>query len=785
MNNKVKISMHVFIIMYFIIYFISILYKSDFWGDILSPIGTIITFVILLYVFIKSTRMSSIWLVLSMSALFWTIGDVACAISELILGTDPENIVALNALYLISHIFILVSGLMFFAKIINKLNRIQLLLDAIAISLSGISLFWILFMQNSINIFIGSTEEVILFLHMVSDFIVISTLVLFLLSIRKGKIPSGIYLTFFAAVLYSVIDLFCSYAYFYNLYIPNSIIDCGYIFAYILFAYGGLVVLKQKDNIQVNRFYIELENSGTNRKGILLLVFPIVFIIFRGLQYIELILLILIYILYQVLSNYVQNAVQNEKLLIEEKDINFMLEEKIAERTKELLIKNKELEYISDHDSITNMYNGRYFKNNLDDLLRIRGNYSKITLFYIDLDRFKIINDTYGHDVGDKVLIEISKRLAITNKDDNILARLGGDEFVLLIKGSYSIKEIENIIIDMIKLCNEPIYIDNYEFRVTLSVGITIFPKDGNTRSVLMKNADIAMYHSKSKGYNKYSFFNSSMNDIILEKNEIEMLLRNADYNKEFQLHYQPQINIQNEKLVGVEALIRWNSPVKGNIRPDKFIKIAEEIGCIEQISDWVMNEAAHQIYEWNTKYGVNLKMGINISPKQLDGTNFIIKLKNTIDNYKLNPQWLDIEITENIAMRGEKTLEEIFTSLEELSISTSIDDFGTGYSSLSYIKKFSFQRLKIAKELIDKISVDVGNKHIVEAIVKMSKALGVTTIAEGVEIYEELEILKDMGCDEIQGYVFSKPLQARDLEDKFLNDLLLLKNERINEKKY
>lgn len=309
---------------------------------------------------------------------------------------------------------------------------------------------------------------------------------------------------------------------------------------------------------------------------------------------------------------------------------------------------------------------------------------NKITVLYIDFDRFKSINDTYGHDVGDEVLIEISKRLAITNNKDNILARLGGDEFVLMISGNYSKDEIENIVIDMINCCNEPIYIGTYEFRVTISVGVTTFPEDGDTRNIL--------------------------------------------------------------------------------------IKIAEEIGVIEEISDWVMKEASRQIYEWNTKYGLDLKMGINISPKQLGDINFVNKIKYIIDTYKLEPKWLDIEITENIAMRGEKILEKIFASLNDLSISTSIDDFGTGYSSLSYIQQFSFNRLKIAKELIDKISTDCSNNHIVEAIVVMSKSLKVATIAEGVENYEQVNILKDIGCDEIQGYVFSKPLPAKELEYNFLN---------------
>lgn len=770
MNYKSKISIHFAIIIYFNIYFISTVYESSFWGDILSPVGTIIAFIMLFYVYKKSTGMHLIWLFLSLSALFWTMSDIAWAICELILVVNPPNIKIFNFLYLIPNVFILISVLMFFVKISKKFNRIQFLLDIVAISYSSIIIFWNLLMHNSFIAFIRSLDNLILFLYMVSDCIIISSVALLVLSIRKGRIPGGIYLTFFAGGFYSIIDLLCSYDYFYDLYVPNSIIDSGYILSFLLIAYGALLVLKEKNESQVKKFYCEFENSGTSKKSFLLLTFPIIFIIFKGFQYTELILLILTYMFYKILSIYVQNVIKNEKLLIKEKNMNLILEEKINERTKELILKNKELEYISNHDSITKVYNGRYFKNTLDDMINSENSSNKITVLYIDFDRFKSINDTYGHDVGDEVLIEISKRLAITNNKDNILARLGGDEFVLMISGNYSKDEIENIVIDMINCCNEPIYIGTYEFRVTISVGVTTFPEDGDTRNILIKNADIAMYNSKSKGYNKYSFFNSYMNDIILEKHEIEMLLRNADYNKEFQLHYQPQINLGNDQLVGVEALIRWNSPIKGNVRPDKFIKIAEEIGVIEEISDWVMKEASRQIYEWNTKYGLDLKMGINISPKQLGDINFVNKIKYIIDTYKLEPKWLDIEITENIAMRGEKILEKIFASLNDLSISTSIDDFGTGYSSLSYIQQFSFNRLKIAKELIDKISTDCSNNHIVEAIVVMSKSLKVATIAEGVENYEQVNILKDIGCDEIQGYVFSKPLPAKELEYNFLN---------------
>lgn len=548
MNYKSKISIHFAIIIYFNIYFISTVYESSFWGDILSPVGTIIAFIMLFYVYKKSTGMHLIWLFLSLSALFWTMSDIAWAICELILVVNPPNIKIFNFLYLIPNVFILISVLMFFVKISKKFNRIQFLLDIVAISYSSIIIFWNLLMHNSFIAFIRSLDNLILFLYMVSDCIIISSVALLVLSIRKGRIPGGIYLTFFAGGFYSIIDLLCSYDYFYDLYVPNSIIDSGYILSFLLIAYGALLVLKEKNESQVKKFYCEFENSGTSKKSFLLLTFPIIFIIFKGFQYTELILLILTYMFYKILSIYVQNVIKNEKLLIKEKNMNLILEEKINERTKELILKNKELEYISNHDSITKVYNGRYFKNTLDDMINSENSSNKITVLYIDFDRFKSINDTYGHDVGDEVLIEISKRLAITNNKDNILARLGGDEFVLMISGNYSKDEIENIVIDMINCCNEPIYIGTYEFRVTISVGVTTFPEDGDTRNILIKNADIAMYNSKSKGYNKYSFFNSYMNDIILEKHEIEMLLRNADYNKEFQLHYQPQINLENDQ---------------------------------------------------------------------------------------------------------------------------------------------------------------------------------------------------------------------------------------------
>lgn len=318
-QKKVKLSIFLSIIIYFVIYFIATVYESNFWGNILSPIGPFIAAIVFFYVFKKSPEIPLIWLFLSMDALIWSITDIAWAVCEMILGLDPDKMSIFNVLYLFPNIFLLMAAITFFIKMIKKLNRIQLLLDITAISLSCMTIFWIILMRTSVDIFIQNTNNIILFLYMITDFFIIVSGILFFVSIRKGKIPSGMYFTFLSGIFYAIIDIVYSYIYFYGLYIPNSIIDSAYVLSFLLQAYGGILVLKENNCGEINKFYLQFENSGKNRRGLVLLLCPVILIIYGEFKYSDLIFLISIYVLYQALSNYVQNAMQNEKLLIKEK----------------------------------------------------------------------------------------------------------------------------------------------------------------------------------------------------------------------------------------------------------------------------------------------------------------------------------------------------------------------------------------------------------------------------------------------------------------------------------
>ena len=286
-----------------------------------------------------------------------------------------------------------------------------------------------------------------------------------------------------------------------------------------------------------------------------------------------------------------------------------------------------------------------------------------------------------------------------------------------------------------------------------------------------MKNADIAMYQAKKQHYNKCVSFNKKLNDIIQRKNEIEILLKKADFDKEFALVYQPQFNIREKKLIGMEALLRWKGFEKGFISPNEFIPIAEETDQIVRIGDWVMKKAIKQIGTWNKMYGLDLKMSVNISPKQLDQKDFTKNMQTNMNNYSVNPQWLDVEITDGLMLEEQYGLSEIAIQFKEIGVSTCINDFGTGYSSLSCLKFLPFDKIKIAQPLINSITTDDYDRRITEFIIMLAKTSGIKAIAQGVETQEQFKILDDLGCEEIQGYLLGRPLPPQKFEEMFLKN--------------
>lgn len=765
---------------YFVLYIITLIYQPALWGNILSPIGAYLSFFVLLHTYLKSGRtyfVHSVWLFFSLACLSWAVADTLWAIYDLILKINPESINSITYLYVLTNLFIGCAVAILCLNQYKKWNAMQVILDVIATSTSGVMLIWIVFFdRGNIALKIIMQDGIASAASIMIDIVIIIGISIWYFLARMRKIATHICIVFFGVVLYALVDLYYYYIYYHNLYIPNSMIDAAYMASLLIIAFGANWKNSHPETKEYQTDENQLCNVALRYKGLLILICPIIATLLKGFVITDILIFALIILVYESFSGYVQTAISNRLLLQKEKELNKIVEYELAERTNELILKNeelikinKELDFISKRDVVTKLYNRLHFLNTLDAMFSKITAWERIALIFIDLDRFKTINDTYGHDIGDKLLVEIGYRMDNWKEKGCCLARIGGDEFVLVLKGYFDYKEIEEKAKEIISLFGRAIEIERYLLHITMSIGISIFPFDAVDSKTLIKNADIAMYQAKSQGYNKCVSFNSQMNLGIKKRHEIELLLRKADFNNEFQMFFQPQFSLPNKELIGAEALIRWNKEGYGYISPSEFIPIAEEINYIIPIGTWVMQETINHISRWNKNYGSELKIGINISPKQLDSVGFIENLKRMLETSSIDPKWLDIEITESIAIEGEFRITEIFNLFERIGVSISIDDFGTGYSSLSYIKMFPFDRIKIAKPLIDTLCSDFYDRQIVKAIIMLAKAIGIKTIAEGVEKQDQLDILTDLGCEEIQGYLLGKPMSAAEFEKMFL----------------
>jgi len=421
----------------------------------------------------------------------------------------------------------------------------------------------------------------------------------------------------------------------------------------------------------------------------------------------------------------------------------------------------EQLHYMAYHDSLTGLPNRRMFDNELvDHIKRAETSQQPFAILYFDVDRFKVVNDSLGHNMGDLLLIEIVKRLKSQLEKNVLFARMGGDEFAILVKnipGKQYVKELaEKILLSM----QGPYYIEGFEINVTTSIGISLFPDHSNNHDELMKLADIAMYHSKEKGKNTYNFYehkdlNEKYNKLFLEND-----LRKALKNNELFMMYQPKVDVKSNKMVGCEAFLRWNHPTLGLISPEKFILIAEESGLIVPIGEWVLEEVCKQIKEWKSK----IPIAINLSLKQTLSKSLVEIIKNILNKYQVEPKWIELEITESVIMKDLETTLYLLNEMKNEGISIAIDDFGTGYSSLAHLKQIPLNILKIDQSFIKDIPNDEENMAIVSLIISMGKFLNLTVVAEGVETMEQLQCLTELGCDQYQGYLFSRPLLSEDM---------------------
>jgi diguanylate cyclase (GGDEF)-like protein/PAS domain S-box-containing protein len=435
------------------------------------------------------------------------------------------------------------------------------------------------------------------------------------------------------------------------------------------------------------------------------------------------------------------------------------------ENHKLLEEKKEELFHQAHHDSLTNLPNRTLFRDRLEQAIRSSArNNTKFALLFIDLDHFKDINDSLGHHIGDEVLKKASKRLLQSIRDEDTLARLGGDEFTIILQELSNIDDISNITEKILAVLRKPLQIFSHELDIRASIGVAVYPENAIEANSLIKSADAAMYKAKERGRDCYEFYSTEMTTNAFERMVMKDNLRIAIKEKQFVVYYQPQVNPITDKIVGMEALVRWNHPIKGLVPPLEFIPIAEKLGLIVAIDRLTMDVAMQQFSAWH-RQGLNPgKLSLNLTMQQLNETDFIKYLTKLLTIHQFKNEWLELEITETQVMKNPQSSIPKLTEIAKHGIDIAIDDFGTGYSSLSYLTKLPLTKLKIDQSFVREIPNNKDDIAIVQAILAMSKSLKLTTIAEGVETVEQKEFLVKNGCKLIQGYFYSKPVPAEDI---------------------
>jgi diguanylate cyclase (GGDEF)-like protein len=427
----------------------------------------------------------------------------------------------------------------------------------------------------------------------------------------------------------------------------------------------------------------------------------------------------------------------------------------------------EKLRYYALHDTLTDLPNRVQFMNELKHAVERSDSQvnAKFAVLFLDLDRFKVINDSLGHAVGDKLLIAIAERLKSCVRPGDVVARLGGDEFTILLNRSGETAEVVSIAERLQMKIAEPFQVDNYEVFTTASIGIIVSSDVHRQPEDFLRDADAAMYRAKETGKARYEIFDREMHVRNMNLLRVETDLRHAVERNEFQVLYQPIVELATGKVNEFEALIRWKHPVHGLILPNEFVGVAEETGLIIQIGKWILDESCRQIAEWQRKFGIPLSISVNLSAKQLMHPNLVSQIQNILLETGLEPNQLKLEVTESTVMEHSERSLKVLSDLDSLGVALSTDDFGTGYSSLSYLQRFPFERLKIDRSFIKIMDDDDKSRAIVKTILMLGDNLGIEVVAEGIENVSQLENLRSLGCKSGQGYLFSRPIDGETAE--------------------
>ena len=461
-------------------------------------------------------------------------------------------------------------------------------------------------------------------------------------------------------------------------------------------------------------------------------------------------------------QNAEDSAEQTRQAMRETENANQALREEIDQRLKALA----DLEYLANHDGLTDLPNRNLFNERLSQVLdRANRSGESVALMFMDLDHFKDVNDTLGHQVGDELLREVSRRLVACVRAEDTVARLGGDEFALVQVGlNYPVDANVQAQRILSKL-SEPIHVGSHKLFTSGSIGITVFPGDSDTAEQLQKNADLAMYLAKEDQHNTFRFFDAELNAVVKRRSFLEQQLRNALEYDQLMVFYQPKVSIKTGLPVGAEALIRWLHPEQGMVSPAEFIPVAERTGIINQIGEWTLREACTQFKKWHDAGYDDMLLAVNLSAAQFNLRDIPSLIREVLDDVGYDAKKLELEITETAVMNDMRDAIDVLNQLHDIGVSLSIDDFGTGYSSLSYLRQLPVNRIKIDRSFIAEIDTTAAAAAIARAVVTLGQSLGLEVVAEGVETASQLQYLKDINCDEAQGFLYSRPVPPEEFE--------------------
>jgi len=699
-----------------------------------------------------------------LTAISFTVGEVIWFIKEIFLGEILFIEKLPSIFYISSNIFLFLGTLILIKQhnIFKKMLKGKILLDIVILFIIYIvlALTSIKPILNAVKI-LSSINQAYLALSVILDFIsLINLSIVYTLTDSSQPIIKVLVINFLGVIFYTLGDLVYIHNILYNTYTSNSVVDSFWIIALLLIALSSVYYVYILDNKS------EYNHEYKNRDLISYLSIIPVIILFKididdSYQAIIGVLISIIIIRQIKVLN------ENRSLVNKYKLINDRLENLVLKRTEELTKKNEQLNYLSNKDTLTNLYNRRYLLNKLDEIIETSSrNNSTFGLLFIDLNKFKNINDLHGHDVGDLVLIKIATELKKHSNEQNIVTRQGGDEFIIISTDVNNEEDLNSLANKIMDGFNETICVKGHIFKADLSIGGVIYPTDGQDKLTLMKKADMAMYTSKKNTSSRFVLYKEA--DNVYNKFKMEELMKKAIENKEFVLYYQPQFNIENDEIVGVEALIRWVNDELGFVSPAEFIPLAEETGLIIDIGNWVIESAFLQMKKWNDLYNLDLEIGINISPIQLSNESFLDTIISNLQQTNIDPSIINLEITEESAMNNSDENIKKIKKLRDLGLKISIDDFGSGYSSFKYIKSFIVDTLKIDMSLINGIDKTKEDYEIANAIINMGKGLDLNIVAEGVESKSQLSTLRNLKCNTIQGYYYERPIKVDELEKKY-----------------